>query len=389
MLFPAIPQNAADIRAFCARFNEGIRVEYKSTFDENVRRAVPKVVSSFANSLGGVLIIGVNAPDGAPQDPIEGFVARAEELRLTVESLCIQNISPSVFPRVTVVNGDLAGRVFLVIEVDDSWEAPHTIENSKRVYVRTGDAANPYDLAEVDLIIDLVRRRAEPQALRAKMLRMARERADLCLPNAAIQAQVGIAPLYPRRPLCTRDTTWDFLSTQPYRSGRFFPFNTLRRVEDGTASFDLNKQYGQLNVFGAILGREVMRHTREGDFLRVADPLHLILKLLVCAERFYRLVSYRGDFEVSLTLRNVRGQRLLFMPNVMLADLDQDDYRCYEDNVSGTQIVAAENLRDCLVETVQTLIAQVCWSFWQSPSVFPEDALREYIQQIVRDMRQL
>jgi hypothetical protein len=57
MLFPAVPQNAADIRAFCARFNEGIRVEYKSTFDENVRRALPKVVSSFANSLGGVLII--------------------------------------------------------------------------------------------------------------------------------------------------------------------------------------------------------------------------------------------------------------------------------------------------------------------------------------------
>jgi hypothetical protein len=47
MLFRAAPQNAADIRAFCTQFNEGIRVEYKGTFDDNVRRALPKVVSSF------------------------------------------------------------------------------------------------------------------------------------------------------------------------------------------------------------------------------------------------------------------------------------------------------------------------------------------------------
>jgi hypothetical protein len=34
------------------------------------------------------------------------------------------------------------------------------------VYVRTGNAANPYDLAHVDLIIDLVKRREEPLELR-------------------------------------------------------------------------------------------------------------------------------------------------------------------------------------------------------------------------------
>ena len=146
MLFLASPQNVADIRAFCARFNEGIRVEYKASFDENVRRAVPKVVSSFANSLGGVLIIGVTAVDGIPQNPIEGFVPPAEELPLTVENLCIQGTNPPVFPKTTIINSDVANRVFLVIEVDESWEAPHAIENSKKVYVRTGNAANPYDL---------------------------------------------------------------------------------------------------------------------------------------------------------------------------------------------------------------------------------------------------
>ena len=72
MLFLTPPQDANQIRTFCARFNEGLRVEYKSAFDNNVRRSLSKIVSSFANSLGGVLIIGVNALNGVPREPVEG-----------------------------------------------------------------------------------------------------------------------------------------------------------------------------------------------------------------------------------------------------------------------------------------------------------------------------
>src|SRR5215813_11301494 len=101
MLFPLPPRTAEDIRAFCGRFNEGIRVEYKRNFDENVRRNMPKIVSSFANSLGGVLILGVNAVNGVPQEPIEGFEPEPrEEVPLTVENLCIQNTHPAIFPKV-------------------------------------------------------------------------------------------------------------------------------------------------------------------------------------------------------------------------------------------------------------------------------------------------
>ncbi|MBO0912590.1 MAG: ATP-binding protein, partial [Acidobacteria bacterium] len=73
MLFATLPQNANDIRAFCTRFNEGFRVEYKSTLDDNVRRSLPKVISSFANSHGGVLVIGVTTVKGVPQSPVNGF----------------------------------------------------------------------------------------------------------------------------------------------------------------------------------------------------------------------------------------------------------------------------------------------------------------------------
>jgi len=388
MLFRATPQNPADIRAFCAQFQEGIRVEYKSTFDENVRRALPKVVSSFANSLGGVLIVGVNAVDGVPQNPIQGFTPPAEELPLTVENLCIQGMHPPVFPRTTVINSDVEGRVFLVIEVDESWEAPHAIENSKKVYVRTGNAASPYDIAEVDLVIELVRRRSEPGAVRNRMLERARHRAAQVITEADVHAEVNIGPTYPRRPLCTRDATWDFFSGQRYRNAHFFPFTTVRRVEDGTASFDRNEQYGELSTVGMILGRQIMNPGEEQQFL-IREPFHLLLKLLVFADRFFKSVQYRGDVEISLTLRNMRNERMVFIPVRTGEVLAEDDYRSYENAVSGRHIIAAENLANERNQVLLSLIAQVCWSFWQSADAFPEDQLQQYVERTVRDMGRL
>jgi hypothetical protein len=387
MLFRATPQNAADIRAFCAQFQEGVRVEYKGTFDDNVRRSLPKVVSSFANSLGGVLIIGVNAVDGVPRNPIEGFTPPQEELALTVENLCIQGINPPVFPKTTVIESDVAGRVFLVIEVDESWEAPHAIENSKKVYVRTGNAANPYDLAEVDLVIELVRRRSEPLALRDRVLDRARQRANQVIAQGDIHTEVSIGPVYPRRALCTRDATWDFFASQRYRGAHFFPSETLRRIEDGTASFH-RSEYGELSTVGSILGRHLMVPGQEQQFF-VRDPFHLLLKLLVCADRFFKLVKYRGDADINLTLRNMRNHRMLFIPVPQGTVFAEDDYRSYENVVSGQQIVAADNLESQRTQILLSLTSQVCWSFWQSADPFPEDQLREYLERIIRDMGRL
>src|SRR5437660_12166024 len=96
MLFPNRPITVEHIRAFCAN-NEGYRVEYKGMFDSSVRDKIPKVLSSFANSNGGVLVIGVNTLNGVPQPPFEGFQpAPREEYALTVENICLQNIYPAI-----------------------------------------------------------------------------------------------------------------------------------------------------------------------------------------------------------------------------------------------------------------------------------------------------
>ena len=40
--------------------DEGYKVEYKSTFDKSVKDKIPAIITSFANSEGGWLIIGID-----------------------------------------------------------------------------------------------------------------------------------------------------------------------------------------------------------------------------------------------------------------------------------------------------------------------------------------
>ena len=43
-----------DVESFCEKWTEAERVEYKQEI-----KHIPKIVSSFANTLGGIFIIGV------------------------------------------------------------------------------------------------------------------------------------------------------------------------------------------------------------------------------------------------------------------------------------------------------------------------------------------
>lgn len=388
MLFTTPPQNVADIRAFCAKFNEGLRVEYKSNFDDNVRRSLPKIVSSFANSLGGVLIVGVNAVNGVPQQPIEGFDTPAEELPLTVENICLQGINPPVIPRIAVIPSDVANRTLLLIEIDESWEAPHAIENSKRVYVRTGNAANPYDLAEVDLIIELMKRRAGPSSRREHLIAAARERATTVVPDAAIHMQVSIVPSYPRRVLCANDMVWTFLSRTGYRRGHYFPLHTLRRIEDGVASFNRGEEYSQVSTYGLLFTKQIMELHGEGQgpqVILLRDIFHPLVKLLHCAETYYTQVGFRGNIEVEVGVYSVRGQRMPFLSD-RYGVHTVDDYECFEQTVRVSQRSSAELLREKRRELMQDLLRQMCWSFWQSGEDYPTAALHDYIDEVTRQM---
>jgi predicted HTH transcriptional regulator len=80
-----------DLEEFCKKFHENARVEYKSTFDDSVndsvKRKLANVLSSFANSYGRILIIGINVPAGVPQERSKSKLNRLLSKSLPVSPL--------------------------------------------------------------------------------------------------------------------------------------------------------------------------------------------------------------------------------------------------------------------------------------------------------------
>ena len=63
----------SDVESFCRTYEEGVRVEYKREIPSNL----PQTISAFANTLGGILALGVETDENNRVIlPIEGMEKR-------------------------------------------------------------------------------------------------------------------------------------------------------------------------------------------------------------------------------------------------------------------------------------------------------------------------
>ncbi len=136
-----------DVAAFCKVFPESVRVEYKQDIIKNI----PKVISSFANTVGGIWVIGVETDKATnlPKLPLVGMRRRAG-----IEEQIVQSAQSGIYPPVTpdVRVLDVPGKpdqMLAVVKVSESIEAPHAIEGSTRVYIRNASTTDPYELADI------------------------------------------------------------------------------------------------------------------------------------------------------------------------------------------------------------------------------------------------
>ena len=257
-----------DIEEFCTRFRENIRVEYKSTFDDSVKRKLPKTLSSFANSYGGVLVIGVKTTSGVPEEPFEGIAFQDPEPRLTVENVCRDNIFPEVLFYAQLVPSQVSGKAFLVIQVNESPKAPHAIENSTQVYVRTGDSASPTKLADMALLERLLLRRREVSARWDEFFAessILADRAGIRKDVPLLELQIG--PLYPTDVVIQREKVFEFLADDLRRRALGFYKNESFRHPAGAllSRDDEHARYLNIGELGTIHYLEPLEPTRCSD----------------------------------------------------------------------------------------------------------------------------
>ena len=214
-----------------------MRVEYK----REIPNTIPKIVSSFANTLGGILIIGVETNENNKAIlPIEGMPRdRGIEERI-VES-AFTGIHPPVTPEVKVYDvPGKTGNVVILVRVNESPEAPHAIQNSTKVHIRVGSTTQ---LADIDTIEYMLKRREKPQELSNRIINRIEERvADYwCLTSQSVPNLTLIArPIFPYRQLISSSEIYEYLRVG--RSNRLspIPFN------------DHDPNFGTRQVIGGV-----------------------------------------------------------------------------------------------------------------------------------------
>jgi len=151
-----------EVKSFCdQQISEGLRVEYKRDFPKNEDLA--KSVCAFANTEGGIILIGVeasketNVPTSIPGISIE------KGLEEKVSSICLSHILPRVMPEIKLCpfnssNGNQ--RAVLFVRISQSYTPPHYVWQTREILVRVNCENMRADLQTIE---DLFERRKRIQ----------------------------------------------------------------------------------------------------------------------------------------------------------------------------------------------------------------------------------
>ncbi|MYF54708.1 ATP-binding protein [Candidatus Poribacteria bacterium] len=289
------------VETFCREWQEGVRVEYK----QEITNAVPKIVSSFANTQGGIFIIGVkeNEPNSEEPFTIKGIPnTRGIEERIVQSS--ITGINPPVMPEVKIVPIPETENVIVVVRVDESPHAPHAIQNSTRVYIRHASITQPYEkpqLAQLDYIEYLLNRRQDPNGIIEPIINEMETRTqqfcDTTIPNMT----VIIRPILPYRPVISPPEIYEL-----------FPSKTKATRVVGGVSYLLepdSEKNLELNEYGLVYYRRALRPGEDSP-IYVHDFIRGIEGALNPAKKFFHACDYLGNIKVTAHLKNVYGQEL-------------------------------------------------------------------------------
>lgn len=309
-----------DVLDFCSqKVKENSVLDYKVDFPSKLE----KVLSAFANTYGGLVIIGVGDKDGFPEkNPIGIKFERGLEEK--VMGIVLGNIQPPFFPEVQVCP-EVKGKTFVLIQVPQSSNTPHAIENNTLVYLRTGNITTPEKIANLDELHWLSKQRENSIILRSDVINFVTDRyQSLCKHHSAKinfgELNVYIVPQYPQYLSFDIKALKDEAVTLEVNtlSGSVFPsFNAARiqTMQDAMYIFINNKvesseftEYTAFHSTGLLLHNEDIGHieTNEDDtnsnYIYLLTAVDSYFNLLRFYNNLRNKIGIWGDFKIQIAL---------------------------------------------------------------------------------------
>jgi hypothetical protein len=371
-----LPQTTFDdVQTFCQQFPEGVRVEYKSDLVQ-----IDKIVASLANTVGGLFVVGVRTDNrNMPVFPIEGIPAK-KGIEEQVTQIAHTAIQPGLTPDVHVVDipGKI-GRVVVVVKVAESVDAPHAVDGGTRVYVRVGSTTPPYQLADVDRIEYLLKRRQEPERRREEIIQRMAIRSIFA--GAASRLRVVVAPTYPRGTLVTMDQLIERAEYLQRTSTRLL--SSFRSIHNGIRSLgsspDKRQWHFEADTHGILFFEEEMAlrgELQDGwtkqrvpyiNLFNVTGSLGHVLNTAITL-----LAGAATNLIIRYELFGYAGIAMMYAhPGVPVNYIDGGgavamEHRCEDTHISVSTIATLETLTRRRVAISVELLRDVLYAFaWQ------------------------
>ncbi len=316
------------------RAQENLQLEFKreqADRDEHLKK-----VSSFANTMGGRIVYGIEQDQESRALRLSG-IDRNDQFEAQLTSWCAHYLQDPLIPEVSPAIS-LAGtsKVVYVVDVSESELAPHFIGGRKGCYIRTNEGSRRFEpkLADQGELRALLNRREEARARGAALRIRSESRAEkrLEMLKAVHRASVPWVPIifraalrYPLRPLgepsslgeVVRGCSFDFDASRfPHEhAGVYSHADSLIYSQPRHALLSLLEvtSYGSVTYTDFLQAEGTHSHT---DFPgaqamtfatvvagRALGAAHLGAKI---AARFLEALGARGGLVLSVVLRDLK-----------------------------------------------------------------------------------
>ncbi|RKX19350.1 MAG: hypothetical protein DRP51_07565, partial [Candidatus Zixiibacteriota bacterium] len=300
------------------KFEENEILEYKQEFNP---KDFDKLISSFANTYGGIIIIGVKEKKGTSQ-PEKIVNVTYTDLENAIDSICWRKIGPPVSCDRKYLQKPNGRTKIFVIKVYESDLTPHTVENGTAVYYRAKAqkySVDNYKKADLDHIDWLKNRRQKFDDLREELIRRNQERVDTIFGDSkknTAYSECIVLPKYPRNTLLDERELLESIRRD----------DELNAIDIKTANNCVtflnhrNKtNFSEFNAFGGYYNFVLRNH------VHIAEPKWQNKKLLILNEilgnlvtnlhigqRFLKRLSAHGKILLSYKLSNPKGNTIVW-----------------------------------------------------------------------------
>ena len=378
---------------------ENIRLEFKGDFPGKAETL--KKVSSMANTYGGYIVIGAQEDGKGNLTTLDGVLA-AKGNKQTLIQWCYDGISPPLMPFVKEIpHNDNPTKVFYVIYVEESFQAPHFINNRKGCYIRTDEFSQRFEprLATYEELRFLLNRRQESLSLREEIIARAHARFER---NSSVNygqklrhystMSLAIAPFFPGPFSLEVNDLEDAIRASQLRARGtlLFPGENLRSALGSFYHPDPRAKmaiaYFEASVHGLLFFGQglVDRASPTSDKKLYSNhTIGWLIFYLKYANVFYRNAGYDGALYVQLHFDRLEGTKFVLV-HPQLSKIGDGKQLATEldDTIHITIRTDTKMLQNGLTKFTRDLVRRIGFAFgWAEVFAVDDPIVDVYIDQ--------